>query len=174
MKMKKRKITSLLIVMLVLLYTTNAYAYNPKSYKFPGSYITYSYISGSSYFNNAVTAAASTWSANTDATLAYTSSGGQVLVTEFYNSGAAWDGLSNFTNSGVTLKSCTITINSAKTASYGSYKVRSVVSHEFGHALSLDEYSARVLMHPTTSVRYDSYGIYTPQTDDINGVNYIY
>ena len=48
--------------------------------------------------------------------------------------------------------------------------------HELGHVLSLNEEISppNVLMNPGTNIRYGVYGIYTPQQDDINGVNYLY
>ena len=54
-------------------------------------------------------------------------------------------------------------------------KMISVAAHELGHALGLADTSTNdSLMNRTTSVRYGTYGIYYPQTDDINGANYLY
>ena len=52
----------------------------------------------------------------------------------------------------------------------------SVAAHELGHALGLldMERTDRVLMNWNSCFRYAIYQIYTPQQDDINGVNSMY
>ena len=65
-------------------------------------------------------------------------------------------------------------INSAYTQKYSSLKARSVASHEIGHILGLDHTSVCSLMESKTSDRYDRCGVYTPQADDLRGINNLY
>lgn len=51
--------------------------------------------------------------------------------------------------------------------------IQSVAAHELGHAIGLGHSSSQTLMAPNTD-RYWTYGINTPQQDDINGANYLY
>jgi hypothetical protein len=57
---------------------------------------------------------------------------------------------------------------------YPAAKVQCVQAHEFGHILGLAHETGAVLMNPYSDQRYDTYGIYTPQQDDVDGVNAIY
>ena len=58
---------------------------------------------------------------------------------------------------------------------YASNKKRSVIGHELGHSLGLDEENDEdCIMIRYTSIRYDKKGIYKPQTDDEFDVNAIY
>jgi len=53
---------------------------------------------------------------------------------------------------------------------YSGIKTQGVVAHEIGHILGLGHVSGQALMY-STDQRYDWWYIYTPQADDINGVN---
>jgi len=55
------------------------------------------------------------------------------------------------------------------------YLIQSTCGHELGHAMGLDENwdDVELLMYPEND-RYDDEGVYTPQQDDINGINAIY
>ena len=50
----------------------------------------------------------------------------------------------------------------------------SVASHELGHVLGLDHNTGCVLMVIDSATRYDTCGIYTPQSDDVAGVQALY
>ena len=69
-----------------------------------------------------------------------------------------------------------IEINNYWTSQYEYNKVRSVMAHEFGHALGLEDedINKAVLMNGVTHYRYDVYGIYKPTQDEVNGINHIY
>lgn len=91
-----------------------------------------------------------------------------------YQSGVPWDGLCSITVQGTTIIYADVTINKYYTDSYSTNKKRSVTCHELGHAVGLGDSSGAVVMNGWTSYRYDTYGIYTPQQDDIDGVNAMY
>lgn len=65
-------------------------------------------------------------------------------------------------------------VNRYYTDDYELNKRRSVMGHELGHMLGLAHETGAVLMNGYTSQRYDTYGVYTPQTDDVNGINALY
>ncbi len=69
-----------------------------------------------------------------------------------------------------------VKLNLYYVSDYSSEKTQAVAAHEYGHVLGLaHEFSSpRVLMYPYLNVFYDIYGVYTPQQDDINGVNSLY
>ena len=69
--------------------------------------------------------------------------------------------------------------NKQYTDGYATNKIRFITCHEPGHALGLADVGLwdDVLMNGFTGgegSRYDTYGIYTPQEDDEDGINFIY
>ncbi len=86
-----------------------------------------------------------------------------------------WDGICTITHSGSEIRYASCAVNHFYVLNYSADKKQSVFAHEVGHALGLaDVYSGARLMHGITSERYDTYGVYRPQTDDIDGVNAMY
>jgi hypothetical protein len=91
------------------------------------------------------------------------------------DSGVGWDGICTITCSGSEITYASCALNHFYASAYSADKKQSVFAHEVGHALGLsDVYSGAVLMNYSTPQRYDTYGVYRPQTDDIDGVNAMY
>ncbi|WP_172200960.1 M57 family metalloprotease [Saccharibacillus qingshengii] len=67
-------------------------------------------------------------------------------------------------------------LNTYHTSKYTAAKTESVATHELGHILGLADLSSGYasLMNGYTSARYDTFGIYTPQKDDVDGITFIY
>lgn len=99
----------------------------------------------------------------------------KVYLAEVNMSGVTYDGISYVTVQGTKIISDSSYLNMYYTDGYGTNKRRSVSGHELGHSVGLGEMTAGAeLMNQYTSVRYDTYGVYTPQQDDINGVKAMY
>lgn len=65
------------------------------------------------------------------------------------------------------------------TTGYPSTARQAVMGHEMGHALGLGHDSTGpgrsvALMHENLNWSYFNCGIYTPQQDDVNGINFLY
>ncbi|TES83910.1 MAG: matrixin family metalloprotease [Hadesarchaea archaeon] len=69
-----------------------------------------------------------------------------------------------------------VKLNLYYVSDFSSEKTQALAAHEYGHVLGLahELSSPRVLMYPYLNVFYGIYGVYTPQQDDINGVNDLY
>ncbi len=103
----------------------------------------------------------------------------QVLMSSVYDSGAGWDGYTWLApcTSGCTYNTAITYLNDYYTNGYSTNQRISVTAHELGHAIGLGHEWGSVLMNAYTCgswSRYCSYGIYTPQADDRNGVNALY
>ncbi|MEM1581350.1 MAG: matrixin family metalloprotease [Candidatus Bathyarchaeia archaeon] len=99
-----------------------------------------------------------------------------ILVTNVVNPSALWDGICyRYDYNGDNyIDYVEIYLNNYFTQNYPYNAIRSVIAHEFGHSLGLTDVSAPVLMNGYTSVRYFTYGIFTPTQDEVNGINYLY
>jgi hypothetical protein len=107
--------------------------------------------------------------------------GGPGIITSNPDSGnTGYDGITYYScSSGYFTNGVRVQVNSYYTAGYSTNERVSVTTHEFGHALGLahnnpSTCSGRPVMYYATPGRYTQCGIYTPQTDDINGINHIY
>ena len=99
-----------------------------------------------------------------------------VYLFETNRDDVTWDGRTSASVQGSKFVKVYCYLNMYYTDDYGTNKRRSVAGHELGHVLGLDEmgYYDSVLMNQYTDRRYDVYGVYTPQQDDIDGVNAMY
>ena len=118
---------------------------------------------------------ANVWNgAGTPVNFTYNSSNYKVVLTTEYHINDGVDGRTFQTRNGNTIISTYSYLNTYYTSGYSYPKMQSVACHELGHVLDLGEMATNVLMYVNTDVRWDIFHINTPQTDDINGVNYMY
>lgn len=154
--------------------TATAQAYNLSGGHLPTTSPTYKISGGSSASRTAWSSGVSDW-ANAGAGVSPSTTSGSATVTlsEANDSSVSWDGITNWNNSGDVMTNVSARINAAYTAGYSSDKREGVAAHEVGHTLGLAHSSTCVLMNPTTPDRTNC-GVFTPQQDDIDGVQAIY
>ena len=118
--------------------------------------------------------------AGTPADFEYSASDYTVYLYEVFRDDVAWDGMTERTLSCwwwwckvVYAKAC---LNAVYTDDYGLNQRESVSGHELGHVLQLGEmdWGDPVLMNQYTNWRFGYWGVFTPQHDDIDSVNYLY
>ena len=127
-----------------------------------------------------VNSAAAVWSSMSDINFIYGRSNTTIDAT--YQPALTWDGLTQHTKSGATgfVQSCWVTINTARTYSYGDYgeeegykMQKSVIYHELGHVICLgednDAPAKSAVMIQVTEER-----AWEPTSRDINYVNNAY
>jgi hypothetical protein len=93
-----------------------------------------------------------------------------------YEEGAGWDGYAILrpSSSANPYSGAQTVLNLYYTQDYSFEKTQSVQAHEFGHVFGLAHETGSVLMNAYTNIRYDYYGVFAPQQDDVDGVNDIY
>lgn len=169
--MKIKKMVALICIF-SLMISLNVHAYNYTGYRWEKTSIQY-------YYTNSIFATgAAAWS-GLDAKLSYGSTYYDINCYTVSSPNAAWDGISYIGHDMLHINSVTININTAASKTWNnSNAVKSVVAHEFGHALGLDENgSTRTIMNDHTwgtNSRYETYKLTTPQSDDKTGINAIY
>lgn len=168
--MKKRMFMALIILFCVI--PINTYAYKYIGYKWNSNSIKY-------YYTNSIFASGAQAWGGLDATLSYSSTYYGIICEVVSAPNAPWDGISYVAHDRLNIQSVTMNINSAATKTWQCPNaLKSVVAHEFGHALGLDENGTTcTIMNSQTfgpSSRYGEYRLTTPQTDDKKGINIIY
>jgi hypothetical protein len=181
--MKKSILLLTLLMVFLLTFSSNAFAYQTSGGKWssaaPLKWYYDSYISLAT--KTAASNAASSWNnvGIPKANFSF-SSGGSVYVTEAYDSTTDSDGWTTKTPCITCIyTSATIVINTYITTTYNnSGALQSVMTHEFGHVfgLSHNDGTKCIMISYTwgTGSRYGGYGLTTPQADDVNGVTSIY
>lgn len=125
---------------------------------------------------------ASSWTSTpTKVWLVGPGTGAAGIYTNNYNYGNnGYDGITYYTgcSGGWFYDSNTSYLNSYYTYWYSYYERISVATHELGHAIGLGHSNPPLcngvpVMYYSTD-RYVQCGIYTPQQDDVNGLNHLY
>jgi hypothetical protein len=174
----KRRILVLLAICALALSTISqqAHAYNLNGGKWPWTIVFYCITTQYSDHDARWASAAGGWNSATSDIALYGNCGSSDLgLLDVDYSGVAWDGTSDANPSlSSTHSEGWGYLNYYYTAGYGPQARQSVAGHELGHLYGLDHSSGAKIMEGATSLRYYTYGVSTPQADDINGVEAIY
>lgn len=174
------------VLLLGLIFSTllmPAAAYKVTGFKWGTKTINY-YYDNYVFANakNAISTATSSWNgSNVDATLRFSASPINVSCTDIDEPTAMWDGLTRcYVDPNTKLfTSQSLLLNMAATETWNSRgALNSVACHEFGHVFGLNENgTTATLMNSYTwgdNSRWEGYGISSPTSDDIRGVNSLY
>ena len=185
-KFLKYSIFAFLSLSIMISMSVSAGAYNLLGPRHKNSKIYYYYDNWvNSKARSAVGVSADAWRAKTtEATISHYSENPNGEYDFYISAGeypnAQWDGLTNGkTQNGYFIpKTITVTFNMSERAWNDAKALNSVAAHELGHVFGLDENgTTKTIMNSytyNTGSRYEYYGLTTPQSDDINGVNAIY
>lgn len=87
--------------------------------------------------------------------------------------GVTWDGIANWAATGEFFDTNFVLLNIAFTAAYDWETRTGVAAHEIGHQMGLDHAGSCALMTPDTPTRRTC-NVFTPQADDVAGINSMY
>lgn len=114
------------------------------------------------------------------ANVLFYSGSSSITVDDTNNSSVGWDGITNWhwSSCGFLWQDecfdyAHVLLNYHFTQNDSASTIKGIAAHELGHAIGLAHTNGCVLMTPYTSTR-NSCGIYTPTSDDVNGVNSLY
>ncbi len=176
MKGFSKKIVSLiLVVMLIFSLCVQASAYSLSGNQWASTPVYFKHVATGVNLT-AFSSAFVDWKYNSDIDFYNSLSNPTLYDNNVYYSGVTWDGLCSSYFSGGYFTEAYCYLNTYYTDNYSADKRQSVAGHEIGHAIGLADLgsSSTSLMNGYTYNRYDVNGVYTAQTDDINGVNYLY
>lgn len=172
-------VLSILAILTFSMATQVVSAFYIKSYKWTDSVNPKYYYDNDGYLETI--SAASSWTVSGVFSYSSSTSSSPIHVHGQHVDGVDWDGMCTPTKTESTLTDAQVKINYHYCDSYTSGCRKSVICHELGHALALadnpDIETVRSVMNPYTNgdySRYGYWGISTAQTDDLNGVNWIY
>ncbi len=155
-----------------------AAAYYREGCRWHGYVVTYYIHAPALAYATSINSAAYSWSVtptNIFVNRVYTNTY-NVLVSAYNYGQNGLDGITYYTCSGGYFTGVPETVlNTNYTNGYSNTGRQQVQAHEFGHTLGLahNPNNCYTVMYPTSD-RYFTCGIYTPQQDDINGINAIY
>jgi hypothetical protein len=104
----------------------------------------------------------------------YSGSSSPATADQTFNGGVSWDGITLYgfdSNNNFTYANAWL--NDYYASTYSSNDVIGVMSHEAGHQIGLAHATGCVLMVADTPTRRRC-GVWTPQTDDLNGAKALY
>lgn len=94
-----------------------------------------------------------------------------IMLSDVSSSSVSWDGYATWSPGTGTINNATGQLNHYYTKNYDAAKRQGVAAHEIGHIVGLAHRSGCYLMNGSTPSRC---GIYTPTSDEVAGVNYLY
>jgi hypothetical protein len=172
-----QKTVSVVLLFLVTALPFSTSAYTLAGYTWPTSVSGLSYKWGSNLQTSgglsrtAFESAISDWNGTATKVFFSNSTGSSNILDTYYKIDSTDYGVTNVTSSGSSIVCFTSEINVGNTNVVNTTNVaRSAAGHELGHGLGLAHTSSTALMNQNR----DRTKIYTPQSDDINGVNSMY
>jgi hypothetical protein len=171
MKFAKKIFLLMILAIIIVPYTTHAYVLESYYWKNGVGNLTYKWGSNlqspGSVIRNGFNSAVSDWIAtSTPVWLSYNSSSPNTL-NSYYLLDSSEYGKCTVTYTGSYINYFTAMVNSGNSNITLNNVARSAAGHELGHGLGLDHSTLTAIMNSNRNRT----SIYTPQSDDINGIN---